>query len=132
MLAPGPAGTTMIGESNIEAAARRGLEKQRQHDNAMKFSNKIPSTDTNANTSNKTLPTYKSSTEDESQEQPQSLKDQRKRNGQAPSQPESKDPSKLDSIEGSSQEPAQSQSGLRSKWQRVCRRFHAKNILKHP
>lgn len=32
MLAPGPAGTSMIGESNIQAAARRGLEKQRRRE----------------------------------------------------------------------------------------------------
>ncbi|KAK5807412.1 hypothetical protein VI817_001670 [Penicillium citrinum] len=28
MLAPGPAGTSMLGERNIDAAARRGLERQ--------------------------------------------------------------------------------------------------------
>ncbi|KAJ5219751.1 hypothetical protein N7468_008955 [Penicillium chermesinum] len=30
MLAPGPAGTSMIGESNIDAAARRGRERHRR------------------------------------------------------------------------------------------------------
>ena len=30
MLAPGPAGTSMIGESNIDAAARRGRERLRR------------------------------------------------------------------------------------------------------
>lgn len=41
MLAPGPAGTIIIGESNMEAAARHGLAKQRQRDKAMKFSNEF-------------------------------------------------------------------------------------------
>lgn len=32
MLAPGPAGTSMIGESNIDAAARRGYARKKQRE----------------------------------------------------------------------------------------------------
>lgn len=42
MLALGPAGTSMIGERSIEAAARRGLEKQRRRERELKFANEIP------------------------------------------------------------------------------------------
>lgn len=33
MLAPGPAGTSMLGERSIDAAARRGLERQNREKN---------------------------------------------------------------------------------------------------
>ncbi|KAJ5667902.1 uncharacterized protein N7477_006472 [Penicillium maclennaniae] len=111
MLAPGPAGTTMLGESNIEAAARRGLAKQ--HD--------IASNDTKADNSDATIPAYKSSMGDKSQKTPHSLNDQSKRNGQALSQAEAKG----SSSSKPSQVPISPKSELRGKWQRIRRRLHA-------
>ncbi|KAJ6111566.1 hypothetical protein N7523_007627 [Penicillium sp. IBT 18751x] len=125
MLAPGPAGTTMIGESNIEAAARRGLAKQRQRDQAMKFSNDIASNDTKADISDATTPAYKSPMEDKSQKSLRNLNDQSKRNGQALSQAEGKGSSSSKPSEGSSQVSIPPKNGLRSKWQRIRRRVHA-------
>jgi hypothetical protein len=80
MLAPGPAGTTMIGESNIEAAARRGLAKRRRREKEMKFANEIPAKNTDADNPEATLPAHKSSIEDKSQEHPPSLSDRSKKN----------------------------------------------------
>lgn len=54
MIAPGPAGTTMIGESNIDAAARRGRERIRREQEANLAEKKVDATDGDA-LSEKTL-----------------------------------------------------------------------------
>ncbi|KAJ5594583.1 uncharacterized protein N7459_000791 [Penicillium hispanicum] len=68
MLAPGPAGTSMIGERTIEGAARRGLERQRheREQQTLALENKLSNEnrmdcDTR---SEKTLTAQKSSTTD--------------------------------------------------------------------
>lgn len=125
MLAPGPAGTSMIGESNIEAAARRGLAKQRQRDQEMKFANEIPSKDVYADTE-ATLPAYKSPKEDKSQPQLQpqlyDANDRYKSIIQTPSKPQPEDSLNMNSGEDSSERPVR-ENGLRGKWERMRRRL---------
>lgn len=125
MLAPGPAGTTMIGESNIEAAARRGLAKQRRREKEMEFANEIPAKNTDADNPEAPLPAHKSSIEDKSQEHPPSLSDRSKKNYQAPSKSEIKVLSNANPSGDSSQGPVQPKSELRGKWRRFRRRLHA-------
>lgn len=124
MLAPGPAGTSMIGESNIEAAARRGLAKRRQREQEMKFANEIPPKDFYADTTEATSPAYKSSTEDKSQPQPRphDVNDRRKSTIQAPSTPQTVDSLNMNSGEDSSERPVR-ENGLRGKWERMRRRL---------
>jgi hypothetical protein len=115
----------MIGESTIEAAARRGLAKQRQREKEMKFANEIPTEDTDANNPEATLPAHKSFMEDKLPEHPPISSDRSKEDYQAPSKSEIKVSSNANPGEDSSQGPVQPTSELREKWRRLRKRLHA-------
>lgn len=118
MLAPGPAGTSMIGESTIEAAARRGMAKRRQREQEMKFANEIPPKEANDTTE---------ATEDKSQTQPQMSTPRTKSTIQAPSKSQTEESFNAISSEHSSELPVGENrhhgNGLREKWERLRRRL---------
>jgi len=99
----------MIGESTIEAAARRGMAKRRQREQEMKFANEIPSK------------------EDKSQTQPQMSTPRSKSTIQAPSKSQTEESFNAISSEHSSELPVGENgrhgNGLREKWERLRKRL---------
>ncbi|KAJ5910305.1 hypothetical protein N7504_004948 [Penicillium tannophilum] len=75
MLAPGPAGTSMIGESNIDAAARRGYaRKQREQREAQaKLESKANTKGKDSDTQSEKTLTTQSNMEDDKKEDTLSL-----------------------------------------------------------
>ncbi|KAJ5798252.1 uncharacterized protein N7503_007548 [Penicillium pulvis] len=75
MLAPGPAGTSMIGESNIDAAARRGYaRKQREREAQAKLDSNVNPTEKDSDTqSEKTLAAQSNMEDDRKNEDTLSL-----------------------------------------------------------
>ncbi|KAJ5151759.1 hypothetical protein N7492_010054 [Penicillium capsulatum] len=105
MLAPGPAGTTMIGESNIDAAARRGRERMRREQEAKEAElagekgEKVKTKDSDAQ-SEKTLTAQTSTAKDSDQKSETTLA-----------------PSTRSGQEG------RSRDGIRGRWERIQRKW---------
>jgi hypothetical protein len=125
MLAPGPAGTSMIGERSIEAAARRGLEKRRRRKQELKLANEDPSKDRDT-MSKTTLMALPSSTST-SNETPAENADGALSRGTVRAPYESQ---KTQSFSPSSRDTPinrdqtqKRESGIRGKWERIQRRF---------